>query len=69
MKLLNANNHIDNDNDNNNNLCKMQQEELFGAFFFFMPCHFLFDIAVYIVQKEKGAEKKIFIKSPFWSFQ
>lgn len=32
--------------------------------FLFMPCHFLFDIAVYFVQKEKGVEK-IFIKSPF----
>lgn len=26
--------------------------------FLFMPRHFLFDIAVYFVQKEKGAEKK-----------
>lgn len=25
-----------------------------------MPCHFLFDIAVYFVQKEKGAEKNLY---------
>lgn len=36
--------------------------------FLFMPCHFLFDIAVYFVQKGERSEK-IFIKSPFCRFQ
>lgn len=29
-----------------------------SLFFLFMPCQFLFDIAVYFVQKEKRSEKK-----------
>lgn len=40
-------------------------QTLFRAFLLFMPCRFLFDIAVYFVQKEKkGPKKKKSLSNP-----